>query len=223
MSNHEIEEILKLQPGLSFFEEKGLFEGYISLSEADSYQVIIDPSPFPEAFPSVFEIGERIPRKLDRHKFNNSDKCCLTTNANAQILLKTEIYSISEFMSRIVIPYFQNNSYFELNGEYFQGEYSHGNIGILEGYQDILGIEDPITIASIIYDRIEGKKLTIRDKCFCGNGESLKKCSTHRVNYRRFRHIDKDTLTQDFEQLLKLIEEVRDYLSAKKSYPTTTK
>lgn len=223
MNNDEIKRILEFQPGLVFNEDKRIFEGYICLSDTDHYQVIIDTLPFPEHFPDVLEIGERIPRKLDRHKFNNSDKCCITTNANAQILLKTEINSIMEFISRIVVPYFQNNSYHEINGEYLQGEYSHGNIGILEGYQDILGIEDPVTIASIIYDRIEGKKMTIRDKCFCGNGESLKKCSTHLANYRRFRHINKNTLIQDFKQLLNLFEEIRDYLSAIKSHPTTTK
>ncbi len=211
MQDDEIQKILYRYSDLEFDHETQKFRGNIYLSDTDYYEVIIDLSPFPRLFPDVYEVGERIPQKLDRHKFNNSDKCCITTRANAQVLIKTKIKSITEFFDRVLVPYLKNNSYYEINRHYFQGEYSHDKTGILEGYQDILGIEDPVIIASIINSRIKGAKLTIRDECFCGNRLTLKKCSSHLDNYRRFRLIDKDVLVGDLRILIELIEEIKEY------------
>lgn len=215
MQNEEIQRILSRYHGLEYDHEGQRFNGLLHLSDTDYYEVIIDVSPFPRLFPDVYEVGERIPQKLDRHKYNDSDKCCLTTRANAQILIKTKIKSITEFFDRVLVPYFKNNSFYEINRYYYQGEYSHDKTGILEGYQDILGIKDPLTIAAMINGRIKGQKLTIRDKCFCGNGLTLKKCSHHLNNYRKFRLVDKDILTEDLMLLIELIEEIKEHFQKK--------
>ena len=207
MISEEIKEILIEQPELSFDESSGQFIGKLFISELDSYEIVVDLEPFPKHFPNVYEIGDRIPRKPSRHKYDDSDQCCLTTMAKAQVLIKTKVDSITKFFDLILVPYFQNNSFYEINREYVQGEYSHDGLGILEGYQDILGIENPFVITKVIQDRINGVKMTIRDGCFCGNGKTMKKCNTHLMNYRKFRHIDKETLILDLIRIDNLINE----------------
>lgn len=200
----QIQEILHKQKGLKYDGASTLF-GTIPVSENDNYEVRIDVAPFPQKLPHVHETGDRIPQDLDRHKYKDSDQCCLTTEAKGQILIKTEITSLPIFVTRMVVPYFQNNSYYEINAEYLQGEYSHGTMGVIEGYQDILGVKNPRIIQHVMGERLMGVKLKIRDFCYCGSGRRLKRC--HDAKYRQFRLIDLGTLTFDYQRTSELIRE----------------
>ena len=57
--------------------------------------------------------------------------------------------------------------------------------------------------------RLDNKKLRIRDLCYCDSGENLKKCNNclHFNNYRLLRMIDKKVLYNDlkhFKNVLKI-------------------
>ena len=136
----QISDVLKHYPSLSFNEINNSIDGELFISKDDSYDVSIELEPYPKHFPRVFETGERIPRKVSRHIYSDSGSCCLSTQAKAQILLKTQIKTLYLFVKEILVPYFQNNSYFEINGHYKTEEYSHNQLGIIEGYREILQI-----------------------------------------------------------------------------------
>lgn len=207
----EIDEVLKTYNSMSYDSENHSLEGELFISKGDSYQVSIELEPYPELFPRVFETEDRIPRKMDRHCYTDTGSCCLTTLAKAQVLLKTKITSLKVFISEIVIPYFRNNSYFEINKKYKTDEYSHGALGVVEGYREILKTDNDLMIAKLMYHRLEGVKLKIRAPCYCGSGVTMKKCQRglHSLCYKEFRLISKDVLERDlYAEFVRHLKEV---------------
>ena len=196
----DIDNLLKRYPNLSFTPETNQITGVIKAGINDNYDVRIELGQYPSFFPHVFETSERIPRKAERHIYTDSNSCCFTTNAKAQVLLKTKITSLSLFIRDIVIPYFRNNSFYELNGFYSTEEYSHNLFGVIESYQDILKITNVHQIAKQLYNRLNGQKLKLHSPCYCGSPSTLKKCKSgeHLRAYRSFKLIEKATLESDF-------------------------
>lgn len=216
----QTEEVLNYYRSLEYDSDSNSLKGKICISSSDCYDVLIDLSTYPDSFPIVSEIGERIPQKMDRHKYSNSDACCFSTFAKAQVLLKTKITSLLIFIKEIVVPYFKSNSFYELNGYYTNSTYSHGLNGTLEGYKDILCLPEKtseLLIAEIIYNRLDGKVLTIRDKCYCNSGLKLKKCSNgkHDVAYRKFKLIGNEQLFADLKSIHARIERIKEFMEKK--------
>lgn len=199
LADSEIESVLVKHNGLDYDRKANCIEGELWVSEDDSYFIRVDLSPCPDLFPSVFETGERIPWKMDRHIYPKMGNCCFTTTAKAQILLKTKINTLLDFIDEIVVPFFWNNSYFEIEGEYYDQEYSHGPLGVVEGYRDILRIENDLAIAKVMLDWVENNKLKVHSPCYCGSGIAMKKCNNglHDRCYRLFRKIDKGVVKYD--------------------------
>ena len=102
-------------------------------------------------------------------------------------------------MEKIVKPYFLNNSYYELHGRYYDEEYSHGPLGVLEGYRDILQIANDLLIAKTMYHYLNRGKQNVHQYCYCGSGVPLLKCKQgiHDKCYRDFRKISKDQIRLD--------------------------
>jgi len=204
----QILEVLEHYPDLSFNEINNSIDGELFISNEDFYDVLIELDQFPENFPKVFETGERIPRKVTRHIYSDSGSCCLSTQAKAQVLLKTQINTLYLFVKEIVVPYFQNNSYYEINGHYKTEEYSHNKLGIIEAYRDILQISDDYRIGKLMFHRIEGKKLRMHDLCYCGSGQIIKKCNNrkHYHCYKDLRKIDIDILKIDLVLFIEILQ-----------------
>lgn len=204
---NQIQEVLKRHKDFIFDIEKNTLEGELWLPDGDSYDLIIKLDPYPRFFPAVYEIGGRIPIKMDRHMYTDTGSCCFTTRAKSQILLKTKITSLLKFIDEIVVRYLENNSYYEINSSYCFDEYDHGSLGVVQSYQDILELTDIKRIGRLILQRIQNKKLSIRDLCYCGSSQSLKKCSNgkHCHNYRLFRMIEKDLLKNDIAYFIKTL------------------
>lgn len=197
--NQQIEEVLKSFPHLSCDKNNLEFTGELFISSHDSYDIKVVIGKFPQEFPLVYEIGERIPLKIDRHVYPGSGICCLTTAAKEYVLLKTKVKTLHDFFSLIVVPYFQNNSFFELNKQYKAGEYSHGVPGIIEGYMDILNIGEKNLIPNILEDRISGQLITNKNQCYCGSTLTLKECKNglHKRSYEEFKLLDLGLLKSD--------------------------
>jgi hypothetical protein len=203
----QINDVLKNYRSLKYDSDSNSFLGKICITPNDCYEVIIDLSNYPTLFPVVYEVGERIPQKMDRHKYSDSDASCFTTSANAQILLKTRVFSLSAFIKDIATPYFISNSFFELNGYYSNTTYSHGITGVFEGYKDILVLSkdvNDIFVAKMILNRIEKVKIRSHELCYCGSGNKLKRCCNgkHEIAYRNFRLIDIELLKKDLISFL---------------------
>ncbi len=198
----EIREVLQKYPDLVYKARNHSLKGTILLACQDSYEVLIDLKPYPRFFPEVFEVGGRIPKKAHRHIYGDTGSCCFTTRAQSQVLLKTKIKTLLQFLDEIVVRYFENNSYYEINGRYYGEEYSHNLNGVLEGYQDILGMKEPQLIFKIMEQRIKNQKLRPNDICYCGSGRKIKRC--HEESYRDFRRIERKVVMWDYKHLTTL-------------------
>ncbi len=194
---------LEQKYGLHFSESKSEFSGNLFVEENDCYQISINITPFPNSFPVVKELGERIPRKVDRHLYSNAC-CCLTTKAKEQLLLKKKIKTLDSFISNIVIPFFQNNSYFEINKKYINGGYNHGITGVFEAYQEIANISDLKLLLDFLHARVVDKKFRRNDLCFCKSGAKFKSC--HLPYYNDLHVIDKDVIIEDVKVLIEKIK-----------------
>lgn len=197
--NQQLNEVVESFPHLNWDKNNLEFTGELFIAPDDSYDIKIVIGRFPLRFPLVYEVGERIPLKIDRHIYPSSGNCCLTTTSKEVILLKTKVKTLHDFISLIVVPYFQNNSFYELNKKYKEGEYSHGVPGIIEGYRDILNIEKMSLIPAILKNRISGELLTNKSKCYCGSGQTMKVCKNglHRRSYKEFKRLDLYILKND--------------------------
>ena len=201
----QIKQVQQTYKTLKYSAQVNELSGELFISPLDSYNIVINLESYPTSFPHVYEVDERIPKKVERHIYTDTGSCCLTTKANAQIMLKTKIKTLKLFIEQIVVPYFMNNSYYELNGKYKTDEYSHNGLGVIEGYRDILKTTNDMAIAYLIYHRVNGKKLKIHAPCYCGSKQALKKCCNgkHDKAYRLFRLIEKDVLAEDFLNFFK--------------------
>lgn len=200
----EIASVMHSYNGLKYSKTENTLIGKLYISENDFYELKIMLTPYRKAFPDVEEIGERIPKKADRHIYENTGFCCFTTSAISQILLKTKIKSLSDFLKHIVVPYLENNSFYEINRRYVKDEFAHGTPGILEGYKDILGISDDFKILRLLNDTIQGRFIKQSDLCYCGDNKSLKNCHNgkHYRNYNRLRIVNRNTLMGDVFAIL---------------------
>ncbi len=200
----QIEEVTNNFPALVFSSAENELTGQLFVSSSDNYDVVIRINGFPREFPHVFEVGERIPPKADRHIYKNSGRCCLTTRAKEQVLLKTKIKSLNDFISLIVVPFFQNNSYYEINKCYKEGEYSHGVPGVIDAYQEILRLDKKSSIVEPM-EMLRSKDLGKNDPCYCNSGVTLKKCNNglHLLGYRDFKLIDLEIIDDDLYKWIK--------------------
>jgi hypothetical protein len=206
-SEYQIRQVLKEHPGLSYDEQSQMFSGTLIIDEDDYYWVLIDLKTFPKRFPIVKETHERIKSHVDFHKYSD-DSLCLTTPAKEQILLrKGMIKTISQFIDKIVLPFFQNNSFRELNGCYKKGEYSHGLPGVFESYLEILGISDIGLAVDILIKHLNGMSFSVNDSCFCGSSKKFKDCHKHRFDDLKF--IDRNTIETDLSLLRSYVRELK--------------
>ena len=204
----QIDDLLIKFKDLSYIEEKNIIVVKLLVPENDYYEVSIDLIHYPNRFPNVEETAERIPKKANRHIYTDTGTCCFTTLAKSQILLKTKVKSLDSFIKLIVIPYFENNSYFEINKKYFTDEYSHNISGVLEGYKDILKLDSNNKIVTVIYDRLTNNESKYKRKCYCGGTNQLRKCNNgkHFKCYNKLKLIELNTLGSDLTSILEYLK-----------------
>lgn len=176
----DVDSLLEQYPSLQ--AEGAVLSGFLEVDENDEYQVEVILGEFPRKFPVVKEIEGRIPNDVDRHKYSNNS-LCLTTDAYEIFLLRKGIISnLIQFMEKVVIPFFQNNSYYEVNKKYKDGEYTHGALGNIESYFDILKIKKPEIIIDSLIKRLKNIQIGVNSPCVCGSGKKFKNCHQRRYN-----------------------------------------
>ncbi len=128
---------------------KGLvFRGLVSKTEGNgtelfSYYLEIDFSAWPRLFPTVREVDNRIEHCLDNHVYPDSGNFCLSTRARQQFLIRSgKISTLEVFWNTVLIPYLVRQDLYA-NGyldAFEKMEYSHGSLGYMESYHDLLGV-----------------------------------------------------------------------------------
>lgn len=210
MLSEQIAKVFERYPTLTYDVTTQIFSGYLYASEKDGdrYFLKIFIADFPKSFPMVWEVGERIPLKDDRH-INSDGSICFCTKAKEEIALSTKVFALCDFIKLILIPFLQNNSYFESEKRYKFGEHSHNPIlATYETYEEILKIKNPIIIERTIENLIAGIKIRPNELCYCGSRLKIKRCSNHQECYKDSRKISTETLQLDLNLMRILISEL---------------
>lgn len=205
MQTREIEELLKAHSGLAFDEGSQIFSGYLSIGDGDRYNLEIDISHFPKQFPKVKELNERIPPEDDRH-VNTDGTLCFTTLANEKIQSALFVKNLTNFIDYVLIPYLQNNSYYESNKKYKFGEYSHDHTkATVETYIDLLDTHNPYVWLRVIDKVVRQSKLRPNDLCYCDSKAKIKNCSDHLERFKNLRKIPREVLADNYFTIEKYI------------------
>jgi hypothetical protein len=138
----------------------------------DQYLIeIIIPEDYPKNHPKVRETESQIPK--DFHHYQD-DSLCLGPPLGIKKEFKKESTLIG-FVNNCLIPYLYSFSYKSEYAEMPYGEFSHGGLGILEYYQDLLHLKDAKAVLGLINilaeDNYRGHL-----RCPCGSGKRLRSC-----------------------------------------------
>ena len=131
-----------------------------------TYEVkIVIPADYPMRIPILYETGGKIERLPEWH-VNANGSCCLGPPAKIYMELFDGI-TLLNWLNKLVIPFLANHILKFKTGQYVDGEYSHGKIGIIEFYRKWLRTENYNEILRklkyITGDVAYGRN----DKCFC--------------------------------------------------------
>lgn len=163
-----------------------ILEGWFVISGPegpfDAYEVkAAITSGFPIEEPVVFEQGGRIPRTLDRHVFPERGDCCL--GVWEEWLLTAPDHRFETFLTGPMHDYFVSQSYFETNGIWPFGERSHGLLGVVEAYSDLLEVAPDADIITAYLDLLALRQIKGHQICPCGSGRLVRHC--HRDDLQR--------------------------------------
>lgn len=179
-------EVLELFPKLKLLEkdkQKSVC-GEIDIFDAagnyvDSFTIkVAVPRNYPHGFPLIFETGNKIEHIPDRH-INEGGSCCVCSLQESDLISQKGI-TIKDFFLRYVIPYLANQLYFEREEEWANGDYDHGDEGILQFYQELFEMETIEEVINLL-TFLNTKKMNRNDDCFCGKKEKLKRCHIRTV------------------------------------------
>ena len=223
INNTELVQITAKYPGLEYREntDYSSFVGEIILNHTYSetcmtgnFNVeIIIPCKFPQEFPKVRELNNRISKNYP-HLYTNG-QFCLASNLE----LKKYFYennNISAFLDDYIIPYLYTYRYYEEYGIYPFGERSHGRMGDLEYLLELFQISNINDLIDIMM-YINNSNYRGHNLCPCGSGLKVRNC--HGEIIKIFIN---STLLEDIQLILKEIEEVKKH-NAREHYQTIKK
>lgn len=159
---------------------------------SDSYEIEIASPPPENILPVITETRGRILSLARAHKLKPCDLhvdeygiCCPCPKLFDKIRYPKGI-NIRDFMYDLVIPFFYAQSFFEKYRSWPTGTYSHGDLGILEYYAEL--VSEGYSVADVVemfFDSLNSKiqklitnSATISRQwtCICDRGTKFRNC-----------------------------------------------
>lgn len=153
---------------------EGVFEVDSPKGPVDAYKVRIEfDRDFPRAAPLVFDIDGRLPRDIDRHVYSDGHVCLEVWPV---WLAQNPEPTVATVLGGPIRNFFLSQSYYEANGKWPFGEYSHGDKGRREALRDAVRA-DSIADKDLVW-RVYGlfKPPRRQNVCPCGSGRLYRKC-----------------------------------------------
>lgn len=201
-------------PGLKYFNRDGVegWEGLLSFTALfdstrvkDKFTVRIELTTEPNRLPKVMEIGGRTDMILakwvakgkakslaDLHVNSQDQSICLCPRPEEK-KISFEMPKLEDFIQKLVIPYFFGLHEYEKTGKWIWGQYSHGDLGILEYYLEHRNDKNPTLLSDCLISLTFSptkKQFNGREKCLCGSRLKFKKC--HRKALQGYKAIRED-------------------------------
>lgn len=172
--------------------------GNVSLIDPDSgkiwetYSLRINiPYSYPKELPSIFEIGNKIPK--NRH-INSDGTCCLAPTVEQWLILGNK-YTLVDFIDKLVIPFLATQKLVECGQGWNNGEYAHSGEGLLEYYKQKLLINKTEVVLNCLYNLNIIATTHANQVCFCRSGSKFKSC--HSILIQKLLPIEPDLIIRD--------------------------
>ncbi|RKS03588.1 SEC-C domain-containing protein [Flavobacterium sp. 102] len=163
----------------------------------DSYEIEIRAGiNYPNEFPELFEIGGKIPKNIDWHIYAEGN-CCICSPPEEKIICYDGI-DLIKFIKSQVQPYLFNQTFRRKNG-YFLKERSHGALGWIEFFYEILktkNISNIIMALNMVMSKQEPDRTAL---CFCGSKKKYRHC--HRDAFRELAKLEEAGLNYYITEL----------------------
>lgn len=171
----------------------------------DSYTIkLAIPNSYPKITPDVFEISDKIPKIADRH-VNSDGSLCLSPLVE-QLLILGDDYDLSDYIKKLVIPFLAQQTLFDLGIKWENGEYSHGEPGLIEYYKAKFKANNIGVMLNCLRNLTSKQRNRPNSKCFCRS--RLRYIECHRPLVHQFNNVSPHIIAHD----LKIIE---NYLKRK--------
>ena len=164
------------------FKFQSKLDGYPPIDETYKLQIKI-PSKYPHEMIEVYEMNSRIP-KIDTFHINPNSSFCLGSPFKLKMLLSNDI-SLNNFIKKCLIPYLYAISLkLNHNMNLVFGELEHGNDGLYQDYQEILGLKNKEEVKLTFILLAKKKRVANKKQCPCGCNQRLGKCDFRFKLYR---------------------------------------
>ena len=182
---------LEANPGLRYdgkIDKISRFSGNFYLTNPDgelieSFGIIIlVPEAYPNAFPIVVSVDDKIDKKTDDFHISTEGEICVEHTYVANKLAKAGL-RLYDFINYYLPKYF-SWILLKQNGitENLQ-EWGHKDKGTIQVYEALIGTSDKGGIKQFIERYLSTTKIRRNDKCYCGNGRKLKECHQQAAHF----------------------------------------
>ena len=181
---------LNANKGLHYFGIRNdfyLFKGNYYLTNQqgffiESFEIaILIEKNYPNAFPVVYLLDEKIEKNADNHINPNCSICfdhTYITNAlakNGLRLYDFVNYYPDKYFSWILVKQYGNAHNLQ--------EWAHDNKGVIQFYETLLDTTDKDTIRLFLETFCRMVAISRNDKCYCGNNKKLKCCHNDAAHF----------------------------------------
>jgi len=136
------------------------------------------PADYPNALPTVREVGGAIPHHLDRH--NPNGRACLF-HAAAYWLDGYHQKPFSVFLEGPVRSFFLFQCCYEAGVRWPHGEQAHGTDGAVDFFAERIGVDVDVAVRCI--QRLQQPwPLSKHELCPCKSGRSVRRCHPRLLN-----------------------------------------
>lgn len=154
---------------------RGKFEIHHEGEAIEAFSVEVELSPeSPMSLPVVREIDGRIPRLKDKHHVNDDGTLCVLL-PDYFLYHQPEGITLADFLRRPLRDHLAGQAAVLRGKQWPEDEWAHGPEGVIQFYQDVLGIRDPEILLRLLLS--EASRRSKRQmKCQCGSGRKRRHC-----------------------------------------------
>ena len=140
---------------------------------------LLIPDRYPQGIPIQRCDPKEIPWDIDRHVYPRAGVACLCVPSEYRFHWPHGS-NLADFLRDLVQPFFVGQAYYQAHGRWPAGaERSHGRVGVIEAYRDILSSLEPVTsekIQRVMQLLVRKNHPKGHEICPCGSGRRLRHC-----------------------------------------------
>lgn len=144
---------------------------------------VVFPHNYPKWIPDTFLLEQNIERIPDRH-IDRDGRACLCLPHEIIEILKGEI-RFETYFDLLLKPWLFGQMYYDEHGHWPGTTREHGKEGIIQGFSELLGIENKYVVEQFAKLLVRKNKAKGHEPCPCGSGLKLRYCHSDFYNQCR--------------------------------------